>query len=183
MLSDVYVSMKRYDDAEALLLAARELLPEHDRIAFNLATVYERAGDDARALAELDRCLALHPTFALAHMRRGRILLRRGSPVEALAALEEAQRLGEDGPEVWRHSGGALAQLGRWSEAAEAFERALERYPDPRFALAAAEAYAKAGEAAAAWSALDRARELSPEEPRLAGAEALVRERCGERPR
>lgn len=176
MLSELQIAAGRFDDARALLEDARRLLPEHYRIAFDLAQLDERTGDYERALAELERCTALHPTLAVAHLRRARVLLRLGRPEAALDALASARRSGESGADLERLEGAACARLERWSEAAAAFERASRIPPDAALALRAAEAHARAGEFEAARAALERARGIDPQVEGIARAAALVEE-------
>ena len=58
------------------------------RLLLNLKGIYHRAGDDARALAAVERILVVRPTAPAQIRDRGYLLARLGRPDEAVAQLE-----------------------------------------------------------------------------------------------
>lgn len=93
------------------------------------------AGEPTRALADIDRALAIaearaNPAMQLrARTLRGRALTRAGRPAEALADLRHATVLGNqvddvyEAAEAWHNLGHAYEALGRWAQAAAAADR------------------------------------------------------------
>ncbi|MBY0523850.1 MAG: protein kinase [Gemmataceae bacterium] len=90
--------------------------------------------EHARAVEALDAALALKPDHPLAHRLRAEALLHLGRLPEALGALDHyfAKDLERRRPvaAVYQARGQALAELGKYAEAAEDFTRALELDPD-----------------------------------------------------
>jgi len=90
----------------------------------SLATVYNKSGDSARALAMAVRARDMDPTNPKSYQRLAAVMLSNGREVEA---LENAERAVATGPTDWvtRHLLGlALGRLGRFREAAIACEAA-----------------------------------------------------------
>jgi len=58
------------------------------RLLLNLKGIYHRAGDDARALAAVERILVVSPTARRQIRDRGYLLARLGRDDEAVAQLE-----------------------------------------------------------------------------------------------
>jgi tetratricopeptide (TPR) repeat protein len=69
------------------------------RLAILLGRALEAAGDDAGALAQYRRAVAADASSAEAHLRLGRLLVRRGQEDEGRAALATAHRLALADPE------------------------------------------------------------------------------------
>jgi adenylate cyclase len=84
-----------------------------------------------RALAELERAVALAPNNADAYVGLGWILLQAGKPEEAIEALEKSMRLDPHYPvHCLIFLGEAYYWLGRYEEAIAAEKKALLRNPD-----------------------------------------------------
>ena len=84
----------RFDEAEALLLAARERTPT---AVLEIAWLYERRNDLQQALKAYDEFLAIHPGHALATERRMRV---RARMLEPEVLIEEVGTLAELGEEI-----------------------------------------------------------------------------------
>ncbi len=96
---------------DALALPAAEA-PEHPRVAFALARLHARQGDDARAAEALVTAArgAQGPLAARVAWERGRLALRRGELARAIRELRKAaDTLDEALPDLWR----AFAQDGQ----------------------------------------------------------------------
>ncbi len=91
----------------------------------------------SEAIPVLERARQLHPGDYFANLLLGIDLLRTGKPSEALSRLELAARTrpAEEIPEDYL--GEAEASLGRYAQAAEAYQQAVERGHDSEQALEA----------------------------------------------
>ncbi len=94
-----------------------------------------QSGDDAAALAELERLIAAYPELpgprvnaAILHRRAGRIDAARES-------LERALAIDPDHPEANNELGILLREIGEFDAAEAAYRRALARRPDYALAL------------------------------------------------
>jgi tetratricopeptide (TPR) repeat protein len=180
MLADVYLAMERPGAAGALLLSTRDRLGSHYRVAFNLANAHEYSGDADRALAEFEECLRLHPSFGLAHFRRGRLLARSGRDEEALTSFAEAARLGVVSADLFGLRADALLRLDRHEEALSVLREGCQAYPEAiPLSLTRAQALIAHGEFAQARAALQRAEGLAPGHEQL----EVLRERLAARAR
>ncbi len=88
------------------------------------------AGENATALAALDRAVELNPNYAIAYAQRSYLLAWLNRPDEAIAAAERAVHLSPNDPVAFEpHHALCLAQLaaGRYEEALSSADRALRR--------------------------------------------------------
>jgi tetratricopeptide (TPR) repeat protein len=85
----------RFDDAEALLLSAREHNP---RALLDLAWLYERKNDLEAALQAYDRFLETHPGDSFAAEQRVRIRARMLEPEALIEEVSTLEGLGETVP-------------------------------------------------------------------------------------
>ncbi|RME74988.1 MAG: tetratricopeptide repeat protein, partial [Planctomycetota bacterium] len=77
-----------------------EIDPRHARTLNNLGRIYLRAQEPRKALEHLDRCVAIDPQLAEAHLNRALALLALDRPAEAASALRRAlERLPEGDPD------------------------------------------------------------------------------------
>jgi tetratricopeptide (TPR) repeat protein len=77
------------EDLEIVL----EVRPDDPSVHYWMGLACGRSGDLDRALEHLTRSVTLDPALAPAHVERGRQLLARGRPAEAVEAFERAARL------------------------------------------------------------------------------------------
>ncbi len=96
----------------------------------NVAAVYNRQQRYDLALKELEKSLAVDPTFDRTHFSRGDVLARMGRYEEALREFREAIRLRPDRMQYYNNLGGHLTKLGRDREAVEVLEQGLKVNPD-----------------------------------------------------
>ena len=128
---------------------------------------FHRMGDDPRAMADLDRALALDPNDGDALSTRGTLYFAAGDFPRALADLNGAVRARPYSASVWNNRGTALLAVGRYDESISDFGRAIELRP--RFAeayLNRALAHGVKKEFARAIPDLDRAIAYDPENPK-----------------
>jgi tetratricopeptide (TPR) repeat protein len=77
----------------------------------------------------LDRMIAARPKEAGPYVDRARTCLKRNQGTEALAAYERAVEMSPDDVQLWLEIAHLDDSLGRWHEAAKAFQHALELEP------------------------------------------------------
>ncbi len=115
LLGKALTQAGRLHEAEAVLLA---LLPEHRECRRDLAWLYERMGDQARALRTLEGFLEARPQDAAARGQRLRLRARLMEPQELLDEVRTLHDLGEEPPAevlpVWFE---ALLRTGRGAPA------------------------------------------------------------------
>ncbi|NBD12041.1 MULTISPECIES: lipopolysaccharide assembly protein LapB [Corallococcus] len=106
------------------------------------ALALESAGNDAGALAALERLVLTQPRWELPRMEAARLLLKGGSAPELERAgvhLDAALREAPDNPRVQFLRGQLLEERGATFDAIRAYEKAVElrpSYDDARFRLA-----------------------------------------------
>lgn len=99
----------------------------------DLGVAHFARGDYARAVAELERALALRPRFHLALVNLGDARLGQGDVEGAIAAYEAAMRARPGDPPTANNLAWALLQHPRrWPEAEALVRAALARDPGPR---------------------------------------------------
>src|SRR5262249_33314399 len=123
--------MGRFDDAEAVLVA---VTAEREVCRRDLAWLYERKGEEDRALACVEAYLERFPRDRVALDQRLRLRSRRHSPAELQAKAGALDAIGEKVPtEVAAELVGTLLRSGRVREARETIDRLLTDL-DPRAA-------------------------------------------------
>jgi tetratricopeptide (TPR) repeat protein len=121
----------RFGDAEAVLVA---LAAEREVCGKDLAWVYERKGEEDRALACVEAYLERFPRDRVALDQRLRLRARRLSPEELQGEAGALEAIGEKVPtEVAAELVGTLLRSGRPREARETVDRLLPDL-DPRAA-------------------------------------------------
>ncbi|MBM3779509.1 MAG: tetratricopeptide repeat protein, partial [Acidimicrobiia bacterium] len=106
--------------------------PEDPLVHASLASAYLQLGRADRALAHLERALALDPRSAIAHHDVGTVLALAGRPRDAIARFEEAIRIDPDLVYARSSLGYLLHREGRIDEAMAHYRRVLAA--DPRHA-------------------------------------------------
>jgi Flp pilus assembly protein TadD len=67
-------------------------------------------------------------------LKKGKVFLVEGKFEEALSYFEQALLLEQNNAEIWNQKGVALRSLGRYDEALECFNKALQIDPADKFA-------------------------------------------------
>jgi len=113
----------RLDEAEAVLLPLAE---SHAAVLGDLAWLYERRGDVARAVRYVERHLEHHPSDRLAQAQRRRLRAREASPEELEEEVQSLSELGEPvAAELLGEHVDALFAQGRSAEARRRIEERL----------------------------------------------------------
>ncbi len=127
----------------------------------NLGNVLAEKGDQAGAIADYGRALALAPDYAYAHDNLGKALVATGRAGEAIAHFGDALRFHQADPSVHFELGNALSLEGRGPEAAAEFREVVRLDPARANAWSClGEAEAKAGNLAEAADAYSHAVQL-----------------------
>ena len=132
-LGNAYARGERFADAAAAYRQALDANAGYDEIYFNAGTLYNaNLGRPDLSLKFYQISWAVNPLSRELNNALSAIYLRE--PVKnrdaALELLREAVRDFPDHPTHWNNYGFALASAGRWSEAEDAYARALAIAPD-----------------------------------------------------
>ncbi|HET7187582.1 MAG TPA: tetratricopeptide repeat protein [Gemmatimonadaceae bacterium] len=119
-----------YTEAESLAhrsLALDSTLTEAHAVLARIAEVRDR--DDRAAEAHFARAIALNPSEARAHGRRGALLVRLGRPDEAIASARRAVELDPASPAVYADMASVYHALDRYADEVTQLRLALSLDP------------------------------------------------------
>lgn len=126
-LANLYVQSGRRKEAVATLAALTELAPNDLSYYVRLAAVLEELGETEAAIEHYRRLLKRRPRLAAAHFNLALLYKRSRRFADALAAYEQAARLGiRDVQEVYSNMGVLYSEMRRAADARAMYERALE---------------------------------------------------------
>ncbi len=148
---------------EAAMAAYRTALrvqPGYALADHNLANILIRLGRIDEVLAGYREAIRRDPRSANARLNLGNILALQEDWAGALAEFDAAVQIDPADPIAHHNRGNALYNLGRFAEAAAAYERALPRLDSPDLRLNLASALALAGRPYAAIEQLEAAARL-----------------------
>lgn len=132
----------------------------------NLATALGAAGRLDEALAQIEKALAIDPTYAQAWGNKGVALERRGRLSEAEAALRKALELDPRFADGWTNLANLLTRQGKEAEALELLGKAAGLFPKSApIAVNHGNALRRAGRLGEAIGALRQAVERRPDFP------------------
>jgi tetratricopeptide (TPR) repeat protein len=130
-LAELYSEARNPEATIATLVALTEAAPEHLPYYVQLASMLELAGRSDVAIGHYRRLLTRRPEMAAAHFNIALLYKKNKRYKEAIAAYEEAARLGISGvQEVWSNLGVLYSEMHQPERAAEMFERALAVDPE-----------------------------------------------------
>jgi len=129
MLAEVGARLRRYADAEALLVRCLELAPSFDAARHNYAVVLFRQTKAAAALPEIERLLAKEPRNPGYRNLKAAILAHLGDYSESIDVYEAVLREFPEQPRVWMSYGHALKTAGRQDESIAAYRRGIDLQP------------------------------------------------------
>ncbi len=122
-----------------------------------------RSGQYDEARQEVERAIALQPTYEDAILLHGRVLTRQGKVDAGLAEFKKVMAIRPNSVSLYTDMGLALYGASRFAEALEAFERAIALSPSSSVSLTRAGAAAQAmGEDARALTYYERANAIQP---------------------
>ena len=128
-LGSIYLESGRFEDAEAAFTRARDTRPDNVRAIGGIAESRLAAGHSDQAAALVDEAIQARPHVGALHLLSATIELRRERYGRALELLDEAERLGTDGPNVRVVRAMALEGSGRLEDALAEVESARELFP------------------------------------------------------
>jgi Flp pilus assembly protein TadD len=144
---------------------------------FNLATVYDHAGNRDLAAGEYRAALRIRPDLAVAHNNLGTIEQAANQPESALVHFQEAVRLQPDYPQAHNNLAILLRSGGDTPGAIREFRKAIELRPDDAGALYnLARIYFAESDFVLASPLLDNATRLRPDDPRIRVLQSQVRD-------
>jgi tetratricopeptide (TPR) repeat protein len=82
------------------------------------------------ALDFYNQSLSADPTYIIAWIGKGDVLVRMNRTSEAISAYDSALAINGEVPEFWNKRGEALMTLGRYTEARDSFDKALKIAPE-----------------------------------------------------
>jgi len=130
-LADLYVHQQRLDEAHSVLSALTEEDPDNLHYCTLLANFFDSVGQTQAAIDEYLRLLQRQPDCAVAHFNLALLYKNEQYFSEAMAAYENAVRLGIDQvEEVYSNMGTLYSEMQDAEKAREMYERALEISPD-----------------------------------------------------
>ncbi len=143
--------------------------PQAKAISHYLASVvYERRGDQEKAIAELSEVARHDPDAVTPTLRLIRNHLRDQDYEQALAMCERAVRQAPDRPNLWVVLGEIYHHFKRYDDAADAFKKAIELNPENMLGYGAlVELQESTNDLVAAIDVYQRLIELNPELPGL----------------
>ena len=164
----IHIDQGQFDQAEAAYRAALNLQPAFTQAAVNLADLYRIQGRDEDGEKILRQALELDPRNATAHHALGLLLIRQKRLPEALSALAEAARFGEDNARYGYVYAVALNSAGQGSKAIQELETVLAKHPNDRETLMALVTFQRdTGNLGAARDYARRLATLEPENPEV----------------
>ncbi|MDC4225643.1 MAG: tetratricopeptide repeat protein [Candidatus Manganitrophus sp.] len=175
------------DGALRLFKSASELAPDDPAAHYNIARVYQRKNDDAKAEEAFRKVVELDPQHQQAFLQLGNLYERQHRIEEALQAFVNAARInpnnlgGRDAQaKVPFLQGILLAQRGKSEEALKAFQQALQITRDPaQVYFNIAQVYLGKGDLENAEAALTRTLEVDPKNQGAFLTFGIVYERQG----
>ncbi|MCK6586809.1 MAG: zinc-ribbon domain-containing protein [Polyangiaceae bacterium] len=156
--------MKGTADAEAMRFLERAIEIDPNRAEYHLYVGWaaNESGQHARAADALKKALDLDRELADAYWQRGVLLQKQGAIVDALADLQTALAKRPSRFEAYATMAACFQDQGRWSEAEEAWRRAIagnDKVPEWHYRLG--RAYVIRGNRPGALAELERAVELA----------------------
>ena len=124
-----YYSNRQYDKAVDDFNQAIKLSPEDARVYNNRASAYEELGKFEEAQADYSKAIQLDPKYVEAYFNRGTFYAKRGEYEKAMADLDKAAEIDPQYYKAHYHKAVAAEQVGRWTEAIEAYGEFLRHAP------------------------------------------------------
>lgn len=150
-LSNIYLRLSKFDQAETELLTARKLNPYFVPAMLNLADLYRAQNQEAKSESLLRQAIKIAPDSADAYHALGLLLVRARKHDQALESLKKATTLAINNSRYGYIYGIALHSLGKNDEAIRHLKKVEARHPTDRDTLTAlVTIYRDSGDARAA---------------------------------
>jgi predicted Zn-dependent protease len=129
MLAEVAARLRRFRDAETLLVRCLELAPSFAGARHNYAVVLHRQNKPAEALREIEALLVLEPRNPAYNNLKAAILVRIGEYQQSIEIYEAVLAAYPQQPKIWMSYGHALKTKGREDESIAAYRKSIELLP------------------------------------------------------
>ncbi len=129
MLAEAQARLLRYRDARLLLERCLELAPGFDAARHNYATVLNREGRSAEAMAQCAQLLAKAPDDPGYRSLHAAVSANLGNYADAITSYESVLARYPQQPKLWLSYGHALKTIGKMPESIAAYRRALAMQP------------------------------------------------------
>lgn len=130
LLGMVCGGLNQLPEASQAVIEAIRLAPTRSDLIFNLAGLYQKAGDNASAVKVLKQALAQGKVSPETHFALGLSYFNMGNFSEAVASFERSIKLRPNFYRAHFDLGRALAKLSKFDEALEAYKQALAVNPE-----------------------------------------------------
>jgi tetratricopeptide (TPR) repeat protein len=129
MLAEVAARLRRFRDAETLLVRCLELAPSFTGARHNYAVVLHRQNKPTAALREIEALLVLEPTNPGYNNLKAAILVRIGEYQQSIEIYESVLAAYPQQPKIWMSYGHALKTKGREQDSIAAYRKSIELQP------------------------------------------------------
>jgi predicted Zn-dependent protease len=129
MFAEVAGRLRRYQDAENLLVRCLELAPSFNAARYNYAMALYRQNRSIAALQQVDLLMASEPRNSGYRNLRAVVLTNIGEYQEALEIYADVLAKHPDQSRIWMSYGHALASAGRQTDSIAAYRRCIALTP------------------------------------------------------
>ncbi|MBI3599655.1 MAG: tetratricopeptide repeat protein [Nitrospinae bacterium] len=137
----------KYKDAIFLYEEALKVNPKSSRIRHAIGQIYEKLGQDDKALAYYEEAYKMNPQYIKVHQSMGDLYAKKGDADKAAEALERAVKISPHNVHRQAQLGEIYLQKGDVDKADNAFKTALKVAPkNADLQTEIGEAYLKAGQ-------------------------------------
>lgn len=128
-LGNLYVDMKRYDDAIAQYdKALNDVLYKDPYIAHgNMGWAYYKKGDMAQAIDHLKASITINPKYCLGHLKLGQLYEEQQNSDESCKYFSRYREHCPDRADAWQYDGLCHAKKGETAEAQKSFDTCVEK--------------------------------------------------------
>lgn len=130
LLGLVHGGLNQLPEAVEAVIQAIRLAPQRSDLIFNLAGLYQKAGDNASAVKVLKQALAEGKASAEIHFALGLSYFNQGNFSQAVQSFRESVKLSPGFYRAYFDLGRSLAKLSRFPQAAKAYQQALASNPN-----------------------------------------------------
>ncbi len=124
-----FMAQGKFVEAIPLYRELNEVVPNNPGLLLNLGMALHMAGEERKAVPQLEAAVKLDPELAPAWLFLGAARLQLGKTLAAVEAFKVVLRLQPDHPDALEMLGAALLSIGRAGEAAEQYRKLADLYP------------------------------------------------------
>ena len=124
-----FMAQGKFADAVPLYRALNQVIPNNPGLLLNLGMALQMAGDERKAIPQLEAAVKLEPQLTPAWLFLGTARVHTGQPQSGIEALKAALRLEPNHTEAREMLAGTLLSLDRAAEAAEQYQKLADANP------------------------------------------------------